>query len=474
MKTLPLFTIAAGLLSICVDATTLQKRADGPARVLGLPIQRKVVSDPVTRDRLRRRGTVNLSLDNEETLYFANVSLGTPGQPLRLHIDTGSSDLWVNTPQSTFCKGKNNPCDESGTYTANISTSYSYISSGFNISYVDGSGAAGDYVSDTLSIGGATLAGQQFGIGYQSTSANGILGVGYQLNEVQVNRLGRRAYENVPAKLVAGGLITSNAYSLYLNDLDSSTGNILFGGIDTEQFEGTLAKLPINPRNGFFTEFLITLTSLSLGGTAIASNQRVSVLLDSGSSLTYLPNSMASAIYQSVGAQYQSSQGAAFVPCSLAQDKSTLDYTFSSPTIKVSMSELVIDIPNSNGQPITFSDGTRACIFGIAPADSGTSVLGDTFLRSAYVVYDLANNEISLAQSTFNATTTNILEIGTGANAVPSATAVQNPATVTGSSGNSIGGSVIPTSFAAAAPVKTVLPLGAAAAAGAAMLFAAI
>jgi hypothetical protein len=68
-------------------------------------------------------------------------------------------------------------------------------------------------------------------------------------------------------------------------------------------------------------------------------------------------------------------------------------------------------------------------MFGIAPTGAGTSVLGDTFLRSAYVVYDLDNNEISLAQSAFNATTSNVIEITSAG--VPGASAVSNPVAAT-------------------------------------------
>ncbi|KAK5035021.1 hypothetical protein LTR16_012015, partial [Cryomyces antarcticus] len=102
----------------------------------------------------------------------------------------------------------------------------------------------------------------------------------------------------------------------------------------------------------------------------------------------YLPDSVANAILKQLGATYDQSQGAAFVDCSLARNTSTVDFTFSSPTISVAMNELVIVAGVSRGQPI--------CILGIAPAGSSTPVLGDTFLRSAYVVYDLHNNQISL------------------------------------------------------------------------------
>ncbi|KAL3425734.1 eukaryotic aspartyl protease [Phlyctema vagabunda] len=430
MKSTTAFVFATSILSTLTEGLQLQKRNDGPARVVGLPMQRKSVPDPVRRDRLRRRAeTVQASLDNEETLYFANGTLGTPAQSFRLHLDTGSSDLWVNAATSSLCTSRGSPCEFAGVYSANDSSTYSYLASDFNISYVDGSGASGDYVTDTFTIGSATLQSLQFGIGYTSSSYEGILGIGYPINEVQVGRVGKPAYNNLPAQMVEEGLIQSNAYSLWLNDLDSSTGNILFGGVDTAKYSGSLESLPVQREDGNFYEFLITLTGVSMGSTTIASNQAQAVLLDSGSSLTYLPDAMVEAIYEEVSAQYDSGDGAAYVPCSLASNTSTIDFTFSTPTISVPMNELVIEVGSSSGSQLTFTDGTPACLFGIAPAGSSTSVLGDTFIRSAYLVYDLANNEISIAQTNFNATATNVVEITTGTDAVPGATDVANPVT---------------------------------------------
>lgn len=361
------------------------------------------------------------------TLYFANVSLGTPAQPLQLHIDTGSSDLWTNVADSTFCKSSQDPC-YGGTYKANSSSTYKYVSSKFNITYADGSGAVGDYATDTLAIGGVTLQNLQFGIGYQSGSQEGILGIGYTTNEVQVNTYGGQTYPNVPELMAKNGIIQSNAYSLWLDDLEANTGSILFGGVDTDKFHGTLQTLPIQPVQGAYAEFLITMTGVSLsnGRSSVSLNSGdtpVAVLLDSGSSLTYLPDNLASALYQQVGAEYDNERQTAFVPCSLADNTSTIDFQFSSPVISVPMSEMVINPGTGSGT--RFNDGTAACIFGVAPSgQGGISVLGDTWIRSAYVVYDLANNEISLAQTNFNATKSNILEIGTGANSVPQATGV--------------------------------------------------
>ncbi|KAH8166603.1 hypothetical protein CIB48_g1644 [Xylaria polymorpha] len=401
MRTAELCALIAGLAYVpAAHARNIPSSiGQSTPKVVNLSTQRKAVPNPVHRDRLRRRASsVAAALDNEETLYFVNATIGTPAQSVRLHLDTGSSDLWVNTPSSTLCEQRTQPCSFAGSYVANDSSTYEFVGSWFNISYVDGSGASGDYVSDTVTIGGTKLDRLQFGIGYSSSSSQGILGIGYPVNEVQVGRAGKAAYDNLPAAMVTAGSISRNAYSLWLNDLDASTGSILFGGIDTEQYTGNLQTLPIQANGGVYSEFLITMTSLKLGGQTIATTR---------------------------------APGRAYVECSLASNTSTLDFTFTSPTISVAMGELVLDLVTSSGRRPTFENGETACLFGVAPAGSGTNVLGDTFLRSAYVVYDIDNNQISLAQTKFNATTSDVQEIPSGTTLLPGATLVANSAAAT-------------------------------------------
>ncbi|KAK7185333.1 hypothetical protein DPSP01_011128 [Paraphaeosphaeria sporulosa] len=392
-------------------------------KVVKLDISRRDVN-PIEHDRLRRRDTVEVTLDNLETLYFMNASLGTPAQNVRLHVDTGSSDLWVNAANSRLCSSISEPCSTAGTYSANDSSTYTYVNSVFNISYVDGSGASGDYATDTfhLSNPDLTVKDLQFGIGYTSSSYEGILGIGYQVNEVQVNRAGLDPYPNFPQKLVDDKTINTNAYSLYLNDLDASTGSILFGGVDTGKFNGTLSTLPIITEANTYAEFIIALTAMGENGNkgSIFDNENVAVLLDSGSSLIYLPDNVAQALYTKYDATYDSTQGAAICNCDLANQEGSLEFTFSSdgPTISVPLNELVLVMGYQRGQPI--------CILGIGPSGDSISVLGDTFLRSAYVVYDLENNKIGLAQTVFNSTESNIQEIQSGSTGIPSATGVPN------------------------------------------------
>lgn len=366
------------------------------------------------------------NMDLQKALYTLNLTIGTPKQDFRVDIDTGSSDLWVNAASSTLCQRKTDPCAAGGSYDANSSTTYDFVRSDFNITYVDGSGAAGDYATDTVTVGNDAVKEFQFGIGYKSTSANNIMGIGYRTNEAQAANLGLTPYRNFPARLASDGVINSAAYSLYLNDLDSSTGSLLFGGVDRAQYTGELVTLPIqsvgtdSAGNDVFREFWLTLNQLDLGGQTVSEDMGLAVLLDSGSSLTYLPDQLAAAIYEAVGAQYESSAGVAVVECALAQQSANLTFHFDKPAvINVPIDELVISSTSSSSGA---QGQSEVCTFGIAPSGSSSSVLGDTFLRSAYVVFDLDNNEISLAQSNMNASDSDVVEIGTGADAVPSAT----------------------------------------------------
>lgn len=300
------------------------------------------------------------------------------------------------------------------------------------------------------------MTGLQFGIGYQSTSADGILGIGYTADEAQVNSANLKSYANLPQAMANAGLIKSNAYSLWLNDLEANTGSIIFGGVDTDKYTGKLQTLPIQKEFDEYAEIIITLSNMSIvnGGKTQSLNTDLptAVILDSGSSLTYLPNDLASAIYTALDVQYSEQDGAAFASCDLANENVTLDFTFTSPTISIPINELILSVssieegrenPNSgdNGEGSYGSSGNdeNICLFGIAPSEGSMSVLGDTFLRSAYVVYDLANNEISLAQTDFNSTTSHVSEIGT---TVPDATPVSSAieASVSQSGGARIAG----------------------------------
>jgi len=332
---------------------------------------------------------------------------------------------------------------------------------------VDQEFATGDYALDTFHIGGVSVSNLQFGVGLVSTSEEGIMGIGFKTNEAQTV-LGKEPYDNLPYLMEKQGLINSVAYSVWLNDLDAATGQILFGGIDTQKYHGSLATIPIDKRSGetAASEFLITLTGITLTNAAganktivDASSSGIAVLLDTGASFTYLPTAVANDLASAIGATYNAAFGGPTLPCSKRSLPGTINFEFSGVTIKVPLDEFVVDAVGTDGTSyIDSNTGEQICFFGILGADSSSSsTLGDTFQRSAYVVYDLSNEEISLAQTNFNATSSHILEIKSGKNGVPDATGVSSALTIVATATGAAGGvvSVTPTTTGSASATHT-------------------
>lgn len=230
--------LAAGALG--VEALQFAQRSGAGARVVHQQIRRKPVEDPVARDRRRwlakrQSGTLNVPLTNQVLLYYMNITVGSNEQQFEVHLDTGSSDLWLNTRESRYCSSSQSPC-VTGTYDANSSSTYSYVNSEFEIAYADGTGSQGDYVTDTVRFAGVELEDQQFGIGYLSSTPDGIMGIGYGRNVASATARGRGVYSNVPQSLLNAGHIGTLAYSMWLNDLDAAEGDLLFGGVNTEKY----------------------------------------------------------------------------------------------------------------------------------------------------------------------------------------------------------------------------------------------
>lgn len=313
---------------------------------------------------------------------------------------------------------------------------------GFNISYLDGSGAVGDYILDDVHLGNDTVKLQQVGLAHIVSLATGIMGIGFTQNVASNTPLNPNpsTYPTIVDQLFDQGIINLKAYSLFLDSKDAETGSVIFGGLDSDKYVGNLIQLPIVPSrlaNGstIYDHFTVVMTGLSMrqGTTTTnftSSRYRVPVILDSGTTLTYLPDTTVRQLYNEVGAIDDSEYGGlVYVDCDIGKDTSTVfTYSFGDSQrtvqVQVPISELLYSLNDIFGgedvsallPDLPFRD---TCVFGILPAIEGISLLGDTFLRSAYVVYDLSNNVIAMAQANLNSQQENIVDFEANATSIP-------------------------------------------------------
>lgn len=345
-----------------------------------------VASSPGFRRNLRAASDagVTISLENEYSLYLTTIEIGTPGQKLQVDVDTGSSDLWVPGQGTSSLYG---------TYDHTKSTSYKKDRSGFSISYGDGSSARGDWAQETVSIGGASITGLEFGDATSQDVGQGLLGIGLKGNEASAQSSNSFTYDNLPLKLKDQGLIDKAAYSLYLNSEDATSGSILFGGSDSSKYSGSLATLDLvniddeGDSTSSAVAFFVELEGIKAGSSSITKTT-YPALLDSGTTLIYAPSSIASSIGRKYGT-YSYSYGGYVTSC---------DAT--GPDFKFSFNGKTITVPFSN---LLFqnSEGDSECLVGVLSSGSNYYILGDAFLRSAYVYYDIDNSQVGIAQAKY-------------------------------------------------------------------------
>ncbi|KAI9245757.1 aspartic peptidase domain-containing protein [Sporodiniella umbellata] len=385
----------------------------------------------------KRDGNTAPLYNDASSQYLVEVNIGTPAQKFTVTLDTGSSDLWV---PSTTCPVSECPYDR---FDPSKSSSFKAASQNFNIQYGIGS-ANGTYATDTVAVGGATANNQQFGTttstsdilvtaggktNSNSVQGNGILGLGYPAL-TQAASQGGGSYNPFMFNLVSQKVIREPVFSIYLNSYTQTgwSGELIIGGVDQSKYDGDLVYLPVvglsSKSSGLFGSSRSTYYYWMVYGTGIGvvnstqgSNpsftfaKSSAFILDTGTTLSYLPSEIAEKMAASIagprGYRYDRSSGVYLVDCAAASSSARLQLTMSQSGSSQNNSPVVLSVPAAQLIIPLDSSNTKTastCMFGIAP-NMGSGVganmylIGDTVLRSAYMVYDMGNNRVGLAAS---------------------------------------------------------------------------
>ncbi|WLF78348.1 aspartyl protease [Lodderomyces elongisporus] len=306
----------------------------------------------------------------------------------------GSGGSSSSSAGSSGGSGGSNTCTSYGSFnTENSDTWIQNNTDAFLIQYADGTHALGVWGMDTVEIGDVSVNNVSFAVANETSSDVGVFGLGLPMLETTTQY--GYTYENFPIKLKNAGVIDRVVFSLYLAQQSDSTGSVLFGAVDHAKYEGSLVSLPMlrtYQQISVPVRFEVELQGISFnssGDSTSISDESIGVVLDSGSTLSYIRSSEIESIAKQLSGRYSSSSGVYIVSCDYLDSDNTLDLDFGNVTIRVPISDLVLQATRSQ------------CYLGLFEQSSSSSYIlfGDNILRSAYIVYDLENYEISLAQA---------------------------------------------------------------------------
>jgi hypothetical protein len=314
--------------------------------------------------------------DYQNSQYYGEIEIGTPGQKFEVIFDTGSSDLWV---AGSKCESS---CGRHAKYNSAKSSTYTANGTAFDIQY--GSGPVSGYESvDVMSTGSITVKDQIFaevtdatglGLAYKIGKFDGILGLAFPI--LSVNKV-PTVFENMASQ----GLVDKNLFSFYLGQDNGQKGELLLGGIDENHYTGNIDYVPLEAA----TYWQVKLDGLKVGDKTYGANTHA--IVDSGTSLLTGPSDVVKEIAESMGAK-KINKAEYMVPCD-AKDLPTLTYTLNGKAFTLESSDYLI--PNG--------DQCLLAMMGLdVPKPNGPLwIMGDVFMRKYYTVFDVENKQVGIA-----------------------------------------------------------------------------
>jgi len=319
--------------------------------------------------------------DYEDFEYVGNITIGTPGQPFVVILDTGSANLWVPDTGCKTCRGKK-------MFDQTKSSTYVKNGKAWSIQYGTGS-AKGILGEDTVRFGATgtsqlvvptTVFGQATSIDtdLQQDVADGILGLAFQ----------SLAVDNVVPPLVNAinqNLLDNPYFTVYLQEKGAKDnvpgGTFTYGGMDTKNCGTLIAWQPLSSA----TYFQFRMASISVG--SYTSTTGWDVISDTGTSFLGGPQALTDALAKQVGATYNANYGAYFINCNA--NPAPLNIKIGSNTYAINEKQMIIAA--GNGQ----------CYWALFPFDFGgfgpSWILGDPFIRQFCNTYDLGGKRIGFS-----------------------------------------------------------------------------
>jgi len=311
--------------------------------------------------------------DNND-IYVGTILVSN--NPFEVQLDTGSSDLWLDTKGLDLKDFTNTGLTGS-------------------ITYGDHTVAQGPIVLTSVSFGDFSVANQALisapGTNATSNGDKGLLGVGAPPLSVINTILSNTSYD--------GQSFLDNVFSIHPSDpnfitfaLSRSTMGVTDGGVFTiaeiasefsEIDNATPLQVDVASNRWVTTLDAVIVNGQRLTGHGLKGDANgLSALLDTGTSLAQAPPFFVDAMYASIpGSQQQNGQYE--VPCDAKID---ISFVFAGATFPVHPIDATFPVKDDNGNVV--------CIGAFSYSDPNEGldfILGDSFLRNVYSLYDFGS-----------------------------------------------------------------------------------
>ncbi|KAF5568366.1 hypothetical protein FNAPI_186 [Fusarium napiforme] len=333
-------------------------------------------------------GRVDVKPLGADEIYIADVKVGNPPQTLKMALDTGSADLWVQSTDTIYRANPEGPW--APRYKPNSSkTSRRLRDAEWEVEYVDGTHANGIVYLDTVRLGdfelnntaiqSAQIVAPRF---ERETELTGILGLAKSLP----------SNIDPPTPSLLDKLRPLLADPVFTVDMRrNATGRFDFGYIDESRAKDNISWMTTREDSPHWDVTFDTTAWTGLRQVWMAHTFEATI--DTGTTLLFLPGDLASMYWYDVpDMRVDPRLGDSFTfPCKFSNDLPDLMF-------KVPGTEHVLRIPGPYLSYSTTDNDSDYCWGGLQSAESlGVTIIGDIALKALYVAFDLENNKVGFA-----------------------------------------------------------------------------
>jgi len=254
-----------------------------------------------------------------------------------------------------------------------------------------------------MCIGDVTIKNQLFaeateepGLAFAFGRFDGILGLGF--DTISVNKMPPPFYN-----MIEQGLLDDPVFAFYLSHTDNGDeSEATFGGINKDHIDGKITEIPLR-RKAYWE---VDLDSISYGD-ATAEMENTGVILDTGTSLIALPSTLAELLNKEMGAK-KGYNGQYTVECDKRDSLPDVTFELSGYNFSITAYDYILEVQGScissfmgmGMSPSHFHSNDYTNTSQDFPEPVGPlAILGDSFLRKWYSIYDLGKGTVGLAAS---------------------------------------------------------------------------
>jgi cathepsin D len=328
----------------------------------------------------------------QDSEYYGTISIGTPPQYFKVILDTGSSNLWV--PSSSCNTTAYISCSNHSTYDHSLSSTY--VANGETISIAYGSGDCSGFLSqDTVEIGGLTVKNQVFGemltfpgLVWVESLFDGILGLAF-------SALASDGVTPLFDTMMEQDVVSEDVFCFYLStqhssEAESGPSALILGEIPAEgiYYTGSIHYVPLVVE----LYWLLEMTDVAVGGKSLgvcSVEEPCYALVDTGTSVITGPTAALDSIVSSLTLSPD---------CSNLASLPDVSFTINGHSFPLTSSQYAIRIDATFATGVNETVTVSECELGMMALDEeGLWILGDTFLRSYFSVFDRVNDRIGFA-----------------------------------------------------------------------------